>query len=412
MMDKRVTELAEKVEAKLKEKFAKIDRTALTNTERLLEIYRENRVSANMFAGTSGYGYDDLGRDTFEKIFAEAMGAEKAIVRNNFVNGTHAIATAMFACLRPGDVLLAATGVPYDTLQSAIGLTGDYPGSMKYYGIGYDEVPLLENGKPDLDTIKVKASDKRVKCVEIQRSRGYANRPTLSVQEIGEICDIVHSVNPEAKVVVDNCYGEFVQEIEPPMVGADLVAGSLIKNPGGGLIATGGYVAGKAELVDAAAMRLSVPGIGGECGSYEGGYRLHFQGFMNAPHVVSQALKTVIFCAGMLEELGYRASPASSEERYDIIQSVELGKPELLEKFCRGIQFASPVDSYVTPIPWDMPGYEDQVIMAAGTFVQGASIELSCDGPMREPYTAFMQGGLNYELGKLGVMNAIGMLLK
>ena len=412
MMDKRVIELADKIEAKLKDKFAKIDKTSLSNTGRLLEIYRENRVSANMFAGTSGYGYDDLGRDTFEKVFAEAMGAEKAIVRNNFVNGTHAIATAMFACLRPGDVLLAATGIPYDTLQAAIGLTGDYPGSMKYYGIGYDEVPLLDNGEPDLENIRLNAADKRVKCVEIQRSRGYANRPTLSVRKIGEICDIVHAVNPEAKVVVDNCYGEFVQETEPPVVGADLIAGSLIKNPGGGLIATGGYVAGKSKLVDAAAMRLSVPGIGGECGSYEGGYRLHFQGLMNAPHTVAQALKTVIFCAGMLEELGYKASPASDEERYDIIQSVELGKAELLEKFCRGIQFASPVDSYVTPIPWDMPGYEDQVIMAAGTFVQGASIELSCDGPMREPYTAFMQGGLTYELGKLGVMNAIDMLLK
>ncbi|MBQ4382026.1 MAG: methionine gamma-lyase family protein [Oscillospiraceae bacterium] len=390
-ISERVAELSFKAEEELAPVFRRIDNIALENTARVLEAFRQERVSAAMFAGTSGYGYDDMGRDTLEKIYARVFGTEKALVRQNFVNGTHAIACALFASLRPGDVLLAATGTPYDTLQAAIGITGSYPGSLKDYGVSYREVSLRPDGRPDIDAIRLAAADPKVRAVEIQRSRGYASRPALSVHDIRDVYDAVKSVNPGAAVILDNCYGEFTQDAEPK---ADLMAGSLIKNPGGGLAPTGGYVAGRADLVDAAAMRLTVPGIGGECGSFEPGYRLFFQGLLNAPHVTAQALKTAAFCARLLELLGYSSTPGAFEDRNDIIQSVELGTPEGLESFCRGIQEGSPVDSFVTPIPWDMPGYQDQVIMAAGTFVQGASIELSCDGPMREPYTAYLQGGL------------------
>ncbi|MGX8699563.1 MAG: aminotransferase class I/II-fold pyridoxal phosphate-dependent enzyme, partial [bacterium] len=367
----------------------------------------EERVSAATFAGTTGYGYDDLGRETLERIFARVFGTEAALVRPTFVNGTHAISAALYAALRPGDVLLAATGTPYDTLQTVIGLTGDYPGSLRYYGIGYREVRLTPEGKPDLARIRAALADPRVRAVELQRSRGYASRPALSVEEINAVCKLVHEVNPAAVVILDNCYGEFTQSCEPK---ADLMAGSLIKNPGGGLAPTGGYVAGRRDLVEAAAMRMTVPGIGGECGSLEGGYRLYFQGLLTAPHAVAQALKTAAFCARMLELLGFSSSPSAFEERSDIIQSVELGSAAELERFCRGIQSASPVDAFVTPVAAPMPGYEDQVIMAAGTFVQGSTMELSCDGPMRPPYTAFLQGGLTYELGKLGILRAVQAL--
>lgn len=399
--------LSAQAEADLSETFRRIDSTALENTARVLAAFQAERVSSGMFAGSTGYGYDDMGRETLERIYARVFGTEAAIVRTTLVNGTHAIATAMYAALKPGDVLLAATGTPYDTLQTVIGITGDYPGSLKYYGIDYREVGLTKEGRPDLKAIRLAASDKRVRAVEIQRSRGYASRPALSFHDIRDIYDAVHEVNPSAAVILDNCYGEFTADSEPK---ADLIAGSLIKNPGGGLVPTGGYIAGRRDLVEAAAMRMTVPGIGGECGSMEGGYRLFYQGLITAPHTTAQALKTAAFCARLLELLGYRSSPSAFEHRGDIIQSVELGSPEALSLFCRGIQEASPVDSFVTPVAAPMPGYEDDVIMAAGTFVQGSTAELSCDGPMRPPYTAFLQGGLTYELGKLGILRAVSIL--
>ena len=402
--------LGETVEAELSDIFKEIDKTAQYNTAKVLAAFRNNRVSDSCFAGTTGYGYDDKGRETLDRIYAEVFGAEAALVRIGFVNGTHAITAALFSAVRPGDILLAATGLPYDTLQSAIGLTGEYPGSLKYYGVKYKQVDLTPDGKPDHEKIRAAASDKRVKAVTVQRSRGYSGRDAFTVAEIGEICDIVHEVNPAAAVIVDNCYGEFTEKTEPTQAGADLIAGSLIKNPGGGLAPTGGYIAGRRDLVEAAAMRLTTPGIGGECGPTLGNNRLLFQGFFLAPHTVAQALKTAVFCAGIMEKLGYRSSPSPSARRSDIIQVIEFGDGEALRQFCRGIQSGAPVDSFVTPEPWDMPGYDCPVIMAAGAFVQGASIELSADGPMRPPYRAFLQGGLTFESGKLGVLMAAELI--
>ena len=407
----QVYEMAARAEERIRSRFAKIDAVAEKNTRRVMEAFQDNRVSDSCFAGTTGYGYDDLGRETLDKIYAQLFGAEAALVRINFVNGTHALTTAMFALVKPGDTILAVTGTPYDTLRSAIGISGDGFGSLKFYGVNYGEVALTAEGKPDLTAIEKAASDEKVTAVMIQRSRGYADRPALTVQEIGQICKAVKKVNPNCNIMVDNCYGEFTDVIEPTHVGADIVAGSLIKNPGGGLAPTGGYVAGKAELVERAALRLTTPGIGAECGSTLGNNRLLFQGLFMAPHVVAQALKTAVFCAAMMEQLGIESSPTVEETRSDIIQMVKLGSPDKLKKFCLGIQAGAPVDSYVTPEPWAMPGYDDEVIMAAGAFIQGSSIELSADGPMREPYIAYMQGGLTYESGKLGIMMAVSAML-
>ena len=407
----QVYEMAARAEERIRSRFAKIDAVAEKNTRRVMEAFQDNRVSDSCFAGTTGYGYDDLGRETLDKIYAQLFGAEAALVRINFVNGTHALTTAMFALVKPGDTILAVTGTPYDTLRSAIGISGDGFGSLKFYGVNYSEVALTAEGKPDLPAIEKAAADEKVTAVMIQRSRGYADRPALTVQEIGEICKAVKKVNPSCNIMVDNCYGEFTDVIEPTHVGADIVAGSLIKNPGGGLAPTGGYVAGKAELVERAALRLTTPGIGAECGSTLGNNRLLFQGLFMAPHVVAQALKTAVFCAAMMEQLGIESSPTVEETRSDIIQMVKLGCPDKLKKFCLGIQAGAPVDSYVTPEPWAMPGYDDEVIMAAGAFIQGSSIELSADGPMREPYIAYMQGGLTYESGKLGIMMAVSAML-
>lgn len=402
--------LAKQAEADIKPIFERIDEIAMKNTAKVMAAFQKGRVAENYFNGTTGYGYDDKGRDELDKIYADVFGAQAGLVRIGFVNGTHAISAALFSMLRPGDVLLSATGLPYDTIRSTIGIEGDYPGSMKQYKIEYRQVDLKADGAPDIEAIKKAAADSRVREVMVQRSRGYSSRDALSVRQIGEICDAVHSVNPAAYVIVDNCYGEFTEELEPCNVGADLMAGSLIKNPGGSLAPTGGYIVGRRELVDAAAMRLTTPGIGAECGSTLGNNRLLYQGFFMAPHIVAQAMKTAVFCARMMELMGYTSYPASDAERSDIIQVIELGSPEALKKFCRGIQQAAPVDSFVTPEPWAMPGYNDEVIMAAGAFVQGASIELSADGPMREPYLAFMQGGITYESGKLGIMIAADLL--
>lgn len=406
-----IERLAEDCEAQLAARFAEIDRVARGNTKRVMEAFQEFRVSEACFAGTTGYGYDDLGRETLDKIWARVFGAEAALVRTGFVNGTHAIASALFAAVGPGELLMPLMGAPYDTLRTAIGITGDAYGSLAFYGVKYAEVPTKDGG-PDLAAIEREVGEKRPRAVLIQRSRGYDSRRALSAEEVGELCRLVKRVSPDTVCVVDNCYGEFTELAEPTMLGADLAAGSLIKNPGGGLAPTGGYIAGRADLVERAAYRLTVPGIGGECGCTLGTNRQLYQGLFLAPHTTAQALKTAAFCAAMLEKLGFDTEPGPQEPRYDIIQTVTLKTPENLKRFCRGIQAGSPVDSYVTPEPWQMPGYEDEVIMAAGAFIQGSSIELSADGPMRAPYRAFLQGGLTYESGRLGIMNAIAEMLE
>ena len=405
-----IEQLAAECERGLAGRFEEIDAVARENTRRVLEAFQEQRVSEPCFAGTTGYGYDDLGRETLDKVWARVFGAESALVRVNFVNGTHAIASALFAAVRPGDTLLSVMGAPYDTLRTAIGISGSAHGSLREYGVAYAQVDTLDGG-PDLDAIARAAREIRPAAALVQRSRGYDSRRALTVEEIGEIIRVIKSASPETAVVVDNCYGEFTDTAEPTMVGADLIAGSLIKNPGGGLAPSGGYIAGRADLVERAAGRLTVPGIGGECGATFGLNRQLYQGLFLAPHTTAQALKTAALCAAMLEALGYETFPASGEFRSDIIQTVVLRTGENLLKFCRGIQSGSPVDSFVTPEAWQMPGYEDEVVMAAGAFIQGSSIELSCDGPMREPYLAFLQGGLTYEAGRLGVMAAVAEML-
>ena len=405
-----VFELAAQAEAELSEQFKRIDRIAMANTRKVMAAFQDNKVSDSCFAGTSGYGYDDIGREVLDNVYAQVFKTEAALVRIGFVNGTHALSAALFALLKPGDTLLSVTGLPYDTLRNAIGIEGDCHGSLKFYGINYKQIDL-KDGEPDIEAIKLAAVDPSVTAVLIQRSRGYENRKALSAEEVGEICRAVKSVAPHVNVMVDNCYGEFTGEHEPTEYGVDLMAGSLIKNPGGGLAPTGGYIVGKKELVENAAMRLTTPGIGGECGATLGNNRLMFQGFFMAPHIVAQAIKTVTFCAAMMKKIGFESSPSPEEARNDIIQMVTLKNPENMKKFCRGIQAGAPVDSYVTPEPWQMPGYNVLVIMAAGAFVQGASIELSADGPMREPYTLYVQGGITYESGKLGVMMAVNEML-
>ncbi len=410
-ISEKVRQLGAQAQADLREQFERIDAIAEQNTRKVLSAFQKHRVAESYFAGTTGYGYDDVGRDKLEEIYADIFGTEDALVRIGFANGTHAITCALFGALKPGDVLLSAVGAPYDTLLGVIGVVDKGPGSLKDWGVEYRQVDLLDN-KPDLAGMAQAAADPRVKAVLIQRSRGYATRASLSVDEIGEMCRAIKAVNPHVSILVDNCYGEFVEEKEPTQVGADLVVGSLIKNPGGGLAPTGGYIAGRRDLVEGAAMRLTCPGIGKECGSTLGNNRLLYQGLFMAPHTVAQALKTAVFAARVMELLHYEVEPASSAVRHDIIQMIHMRQPEALQKFCKGIQMGAPVDSYVTPEPWDMPGYDNQVIMAAGAFIQGASIELSADAPMREPYTVYMQGGLTYESGKTGVLLAVEELLK
>lgn len=410
-ISERVRALAAEAQASLRGQFDRIDAIAEENTQKVLAAFQKHRVAESYFAGTTGYGYDDIGRDKLDEIFAEIFGTEDALVRIGFVNGTHAITAALFGALRPGDVLVSAVGAPYDTLLGVIGVVDKGPGSLKEYGVGYRQVELTADDKPDLAGLSAAVKEPGVKAVLIQRSKGYSTRSSLSVDEIGAMCALIRAANPDASILVDNCYGEFVETREPTQAGADLVVGSLIKNPGGGLAPTGGYIAGRRDLVEAAAMRLTAPGIGRECGSTLGNNRSLYQGLFLAPHTTAQAVKTAVFAARMMELLGYRTEPASDAVRHDIIQMLHFGSPEPLKKFCRGIQFGAPVDSYVTPEPWDMPGYDCQVIMAAGAFIQGASIELSCDAPMREPYTAYLQGGLTYESGKAGVMLAVEELL-
>lgn len=405
-----VYELARQAEEEIRPQFERVDRIAMLNTRKVMTAFQDNKVSDSCFAGTTGYGYDDLGREVLDKVYAQVFCTEAALVRIGFVNGTHALSAALFGILKPGDTLLSVTGLPYDTLRNAIGIEGDCHGSLKFYGINYKQVDL-KDGEADLEAIKAALADRSISAVLIQRSRGYENRKALSAEEIGEICSAVKSVAPNVTVMVDNCYGEFTGEHEPTEYGVDIMAGSLIKNPGGGLAPTGGYIVGRKNLVENAAMRLTTPGIGGECGASLGNNRLLFQGFFMAPHIVAQAIKTVTFCSAMMKKIGFESSPAPDEPRNDIIQMVTLKNGENMKKFCRGVQAGAPVDSYVTPEPWQMPGYNVPVIMAAGAFVQGSSIELSADGPMREPYTLYVQGGITYESGKLGIMMAVNEML-
>ena len=405
-ISEKVKGLAERAMGDTEGRFREIDEIAQINSEKTLLAFQRNKVSDTCFAGTTGYGYNDKGRETLDRIFADVMGTEAAIVRAGFVNGTHAITAALFAALRPGQTLLSATGLPYDTLLGVIGITGEHRGSLKEYGIDYSQAELKDNGTPDYNTIANVIKNNNVGAVFVQRSRGYSTRRALTVREIGDICKTVHSIGSDIAVIVDNCYGEFTEIKEPGDVGADLIAGSLIKNPGGGIAPMGGYVAGREGLVEAAAFRLTSPGIGAECGATLDVNRLLYQGLFVAPHTVAQAMKTAVFCARLFELLGFKTAPGYLDKRSDIIQMIQFGSPELLHRFCKGIQAGAPVDSFVTPEAWDMPGYDHKVIMAAGTFVQGASIEMSADGPMRDPYCAYLQGGLTFESGKLGVMIA------
>lgn len=409
----KIIKLTAEAERELRPQFNEFDRIAYVNTARVLEAFSAHRVSEAMFAPSTGYGYGDIGRDALDAIYADVFGAEAAFVRHNIVNGTQAIAIGLFGLLRPGDVMLSVTGKPYDTLNEVIGANiknGD--GSLADFGIKYDDVDLLPGGGIDYAGIEKKIAEygDSIKVIFIQRSKGYMNRPTLAASEIGEIIKFVKA-RCRAYVAVDNCYGEFCDEAEPTAYGADLIMGSLIKNPGGGMAECGGYIAGTKRAVELASYRQTTVGIGTECGATIGQNRNMFKGFFYAPHTVAQAKKTAALAAYIFDKLGYPVEPAWSDERHDIIQTVRLGTPEGLCAFCRGIQSGSPVDAYVTPEPWDMPGYADKVIMAAGTFVSGASIELSADGPLRPPYTAFFQGGLTYESGKYAIMTAADMII-
>jgi cystathionine beta-lyase family protein involved in aluminum resistance len=391
--------------AKLSDRFAQIDKIAEYNQAKVIAAMQKNRVSAACFAGTTGYGYDDLGRDTLEKVYADVFHTEAALVRPHITCGTHALTVALSANLLPGDELLSPVGLPYDTLQEVIGIRKS-PCSLAEYGVSYRQVDLLADGTFDYEGIR-NAINEKTKLITIQRSKGYATRPTFSVTQIGELIAFCKSIKPDVKVMVDNCYGEFVETIEPSDVGADMVVGSLIKNPGGGLAPTGGYICGTKECIDRCAYRLSAPGLGQEVGANLGLLVSLYQGFFMAPTVVAGAEKGAIFAANLYEPLGYKCVPNATESRHDIIQAVELGSEEAMIAFCAGIQAAAPVDSFAAPLPWDMPGYENKVIMAAGAFVQGSSIELSADGPIREPYAVYFQGGLTWAHAKLGILMSL-----
>ena len=394
---------------KLKSRFEAIDKIAEYNQAKVLAAMQKNRVSAACFAATTGYGYDDVGRDNLERVYADVFHTEAALVRPQITCGTHALTVALSANLLPGDELLSPVGAPYDTLQEVIGIRPS-PCSLAEYGVTYRQVDLLADGSFDYEGIRA-AINPKTKLVTIQRSKGYATRPTFSVSQIGELIAFCKSIKPDILVMVDNCYGEFVETIEPSDVGADMVVGSLIKNPGGGLAPIGGYICGTSECVSRCAYRLSAPGLGQEVGANLGIMPSLYQGFFLAPTVVAGAEKGAIFAANLYEPLGFRCVPNATESRHDIIQAVELGSEAAMIAFCKGIQAAAPVDSYVTPLPWDMPGYNDKVIMAAGAFVQGSSIELSADGPIREPYAVYFQGGLTWYHAKLGILMSLQQLV-
>ena len=409
----KTLKLVSEAEESIKEQFKHIENICEINQLRVMKAFADNRVSDSHFVATTGYGYDDLGRDTLDRVYADIMGAEDALVRHNFISGTHTISTALFAVLRPNDILVSITGKPYDTLEEVIGIQGEAGnGSLKDFGVKYVQIDLKHDGTPDLEQIKFTLTHMNVKAVTIQRSKGYGWRPTYSAKDIGALIEFVKEISPETICIVDNCYGEFVETEEPTAYGADLIAGSLIKNPGGGLAPTGGYIAGKQKYVELCAYRLTSVGIGKEAGASLGFNRQMYQGLFMAPHVVSQALKAAVLCSAVFEKLGFEVDPKPNEIRHDIIQSIKFGDPDKVTAFCQGIQKGAPVDSFVTPEPWDMPGYSSQVIMAAGAFVQGASIELSADAPIKPPYIAYMQGGLTYESAKLGIMVAADKMIR
>lgn len=403
-----VYEYGEKILDGLRERFEKIDETAEYNQLKVINAMQKARVSAECFNTSTGYGYNDIGRDTLEQVYAETFHTEDALVRPQITCGTHALSLALSANLRPGDEMLSISGKPYDTLEEVIGIRPSC-GSLAEYGITYAQAELLEDGNFDYETIK-NAIRPQTRLIEIQRSKGYLTRPTLSVTQIGEAIAFIKKLRPDIIVMVDNCYGEFVERLEPSDFGADMIVGSLIKNPGGGLAPIGGYIAGTKECVERAAYRLTSPGLGKEVGASLGVMQSFYQGFFLAPTVTASALKGAIFAANIYESLGFKVIPNAAEERHDIIQAIEFGFPEGLTSFCEGIQFAAPVDSYVTPEPWAMPGYDSDVIMAAGAFVQGSSIELSADGPLKAPYAAYFQGGLTWPHAKLGILKSLQRL--
>ena len=412
--DERIENIANEALEIASEEFKYIDTITEYNQQKMLAAFIDNYVSETMFAESTGYGYNDRGREVIDKVFAQAVGAEDALVRHNFTCGTHTLTVALFGVLRPGDVMLSVSGRPYDTILPVIGVgstENENMGSLRNYGVKYDEVQLDENGRLDYAAIEERLNAGPVKMVYIQRSRGYSLRPTISVAEIKKVVDIV-KMFPGTMVMVDNCYGEWTEKIEPTEVGADLIAGSLIKNPGGGIAKTGGYIAGKHEFVELCAYRMTTPGLGREVGATLGQSRELYMGIFNGPHVVGEALKTAVFTAAVMKLLGFDSTPEIHETRHDIIEAVKLGREDLLVAFCQGLQKGAPVDSFVTPEPWDMPGYDNKVIMSAGAFTLGSSIELSADAPLREPYAVWLQGGLNFHSSKIAVMFAAQEVLK
>ena len=407
-ISEKVLKFARETEAALKERFEEIDGVAEYNQLKVIKAMQEARVSDIHFAGTTGYGYNDLGRDTLEEVYARAFHGEDALVRPQLISGTHALTVALSGNLRPGDEILSPVGKPYDTLEEVIGIR-DSVGSLKEFGITYSQVDLLPDGSFDFEGIR-KAINERTKLVEIQRSKGYATRPTLSVARIGELISFIKSIKPDVICMVDNCYGEFVETLEPTDVGADMIVGSLIKNTGGGLAPIGGYIVGRKDCIERAAYRLTAPGLGKEVGASLGVSQSLYQGLFLAPTVVAGALKGAVFAANLYEKLGFGVVPNGSESRHDIIQAITFGTPEGVIRFCEGIQAAAPVDSFVTPEPWAMPGYDSDVIMAAGAFIQGASIELSADAPIKPPYAVYFQGGLTWYHAKLGILMSLQKL--
>lgn len=410
-IDEKVLQTVENAEEKIKQYFDKLDDITALNQYKVLKAFQKNRISDRHFAWNTGYGYDDPGRDAIEQVYSDTFHTESSLVRTQIVNGTHALSITLIGLLRPGDKLIYCTGGPYDTLEEVIGIRGEGMGSLKEYGIEYDQVELLPNGQIDIEGV-LNAITPNTKMVCVQRATGYGWRKAISVDEIGKWASAVHEKYPEIITMADNCYGEFLDIKEPTDVGVDIMAGSLIKNPGGGIALSGGYVTGKKELVDKIAYRLTCPGIGGECGLTFGQTRQMLQGFFMAPKVVNGAVKGAILCGQVYKDLGFKVCPEPEDLRSDIIQAVQLETEDKLVAFCQGIQAASPIDSYVKPMPWDMPGYEDKVVMAAGAFVQGSSIELSADGPARAPYNVYFQGGLTYEASKIGVIKSLDKLYK
>ena len=409
-MDEKIIKLVNDSEKELDKEFKKIDEICEYNSLKVLNAFWNNKLSESHFSQTTGYGYDDIGRDVIEKIYAEIFGAEDALVRSQFISGSHALTVALFAYLRPGDTMLSISGLPYDTLHEVIGIVPN-DSSLKSFGVNYEQIDLI-NDDFDYEKIEERLNKSKIKLIEIQRSKGYSTRKSISNSKIKKVVDLIRNYDKDVIIMVDNCYCEFVDKVSPIEMGADIIVGSLIKNLGGGIAPNGAYIVGKKRLVDLAGERLTLPGEGREVGPTLGINKQILEGLFFSPSVVASALKTAVLASKVLEELGYKVEPRYNDERVDIVQNIEFGKEEDLVKYCQGIQMASPVDSFAIPMPWNMPGYEDKVIMAAGTFTQGSSIELSCDGPIRKPYIAYMQGSLTYEYGKIAIIKAVSNLTK